>query len=121
MNQIEIAWDLIGKLGVAIGVIVGIVKGYQFLRSQTSVAKLEEKVKTHETYLAKDKEHLERIDTRLDNMEASMKKEFEMINSSLDILGSSISSIINHMIDGDGIEEMREERKKLTAFFIRKK
>lgn len=118
MDEINIAWDLVGKVGAAMAVLVGIIQAYKYLRSQTSVAKLEEKVSMHSDYLQKDKEHLERIDIRLDNIENQNKNEFEQINKSLDMLGSSMASLINHMIDGNGLDKMKEERDKLTNFFI---
>lgn len=127
MENIKITWETIGQLGVVMAAIVGIIKSYQFLRSQTSVAKLEETVKKNTENLDKDFKRLERIDTRIDDIEQKLlqqrkdtNEELDKINEGINILGSSMASLINHTIDGNGVDKMREERDKLFDFFIKR-
>lgn len=127
MENIKITWETIGQLGVVMAAIVGIIKSYQFLRSQTSVAKLEETVKKNTENLDKDFKRLERIDTRIDDIEQKLlqqredtNEELDKINEGINILGSSMASLINHTIDGSGVDKMREERDKLFGFFIKR-
>lgn len=127
MEKINVAWELVGKLGAGIGILVALVQGFKYLRSQTSVAKLEDKVAKNTENLEKDLKHLERIDRRIDQFEKQLIKnqeeantEMESINESLNIFGSSMASLINHMIDGNHIDKLKEERNKLTDFFIKR-
>jgi len=126
-DEVNATWSLIGKLGVILACIVGIIKAYQYLRSQTSVAKLEAKAKEHDQYLTNDKRHLKNIDgqiseinKRLDKAEIDRIKESEKISESLAMLGTSLSAMLNHMIDGNGIDKMMQERDALQKFFINK-
>ena len=126
-NEFEMTWSLIGKVGMALACIVGIVKAYHFLRSQTAVAKLEEIAEKHSECIAKDKARLDNvddqivnIDKRLDTVEKLRAEETKRINESLTMLGTAQTALLNHMIDGNGIEEMVKERNELQKFFIKR-
>ena len=126
-TTINIAWDLVGKIAVIIGTTVAIVQGFKYLRSQTSLAKLETKVEHHGEILEKDYKHLEALDVRVNgfekrisDFEEAQAKEAIKINTGLERLGGSMASILNHLIDGGSEKEMRNERDKLVEFFIKK-
>ena len=126
MEKINIAWELIGQFAVGVGVMVGLVQGLKYLRSQTSIAKLEDKVQQNTTNLEKDLKHLERLDIRMDGFEKQLiqqetrfEKELEKINENLNIFGGSMASIMNHMIDGK-TENLKEERDKLVNYLIKR-
>ena len=128
MNEISAAWELIGKSAAGIGILVAIVQGFKYLRSQTSIARLETKVEDQGQKLEKDYKHLEAIDTRLAAFEKRLMeyedkqtKETEKINASLERLGASLAAIMHNIIDGSGAEKLKEERDKLVDFFITNK
>lgn len=128
MEKINVAWELVGQFAVALGLIVGLVQGFKYLRSQTSIAKLETKVADQGDKLEKDYRHLEALDTRMNGFEKRLidfekkqAEEIDRVNKSLEMLGRSMASMLNHLIDGNGTESMREERDKLVDFFIGKK
>jgi hypothetical protein len=119
-QEIEIAWSLVGKIGVALTCLVGIIKSVKYLKSQTSVAKLEKRVSIHDDYLTTDKRRLDEMDKKIKSMETDRIEESRRINESLTMLGTSLTAILNHMIDGNGIEEMKKEREQLQNFFIKR-
>lgn len=125
MDRVNIAWQLIGQIAAGLGVLVALIQAYKYLRSQTSIAKLESKVQQQSEHLEKDYKHLESIDIRLNTFEKRLidyeetqAKEVERLNSSLDRLGKSLAAILNYMVEGNGVDKMREERDKLIEFFI---
>ena len=125
METINIAWDLVGKIAVIIGTTVAIVQGFKYLRSQTSLAKLEDKVEKQSEILEKDYKHLEAIDDRMNGFERRIndfeelqERQSRKVNESLERLGGSMAQILNHLIDGGNTDEMKKERDKLVSFFI---
>jgi hypothetical protein len=130
MTDLE-AWALFGKWILAAGGIAGavlsIVKLIGWIRSKTSVAKLEADSKQHAVWLNNDHDqikqlncHVEQIDQRIDEIEDKRLTESVKINQSLQMLGTSLCAILNHLIDGEGKEEMKQKRDELTNFFIKK-
>ena len=126
-QEINVLWSLVGKIGSIVIVVVGLLKGVKYLRSQTSVAKLECKAAEHDALLACDKKHLERIDNhigeidnRINKMEKERMAESKRLNDSLSILGTSMSAMLNNMIDGNNKDQMIKERDELMNYFIKK-
>lgn len=120
MEKINVAWELVGQIAVGIGILVALIQGYKYLRSESSIGKLEVQVNRNKENLEKDLKHLERIDTRLDMLEKNTQRELDQINDGISILGSSMASMINHMVEGNGIDKLKEERDKLVGFFIKR-
>ena len=110
-----------------IGVIVAAIKGAQFLFSITPTGKLKEQVEANTKHLAEDFERFKRIEqdvteikARLDIAETERAEESKRLTESLNMIGTSVASILNHMIDGNGVTEMKEERDRLIGHFINK-
>lgn len=124
LGEFDAFWSFIGKVGAILLLVVGIIEAYKKLRSQTPVAKLEDRMNKHDTYLDNDKRHLEeldrhivQLDKKISDVNQNQAKESSRINASLNMLGTSMSALINHMIDGNGIDKMKEERDALNNFF----
>ena len=110
-----------------IALIVTAIKGIQFLFSITPTGKLKQQVEDNTKHLANDFERFKEIDAKLSTMEKRLEaaeraraEESQKLNESLNMIGTSVASILNHMIDGNGVEEMKEERNKLMTHFINK-
>lgn len=110
-----------------IAVLVTAIKGVQFLFSLTPTGKLRTQVDTNTKHLSEDFERFKSmekrmvdIELRLDKSEQERAEESKKLTESLNIIGTSVASILNHMIDGNGIEEMKKERDQLIGHFINK-
>lgn len=108
-------------------IIAGAIKAVQFLFSITPTGKLKEQVDKNTTNIDKDFKHLERIDNRIDIIDATLKElklqheeEIKDINESLEMIGSSMTAILNHMADGNGVDKLKEQRDKLIEYFIKR-
>lgn len=102
MNEtINIILKVFGGLGVIVVGIKALI--YLFTPVTSTKKKLEEHeeiLKEHEEYLKKDKENIEYLTTL---MKDCMKLELSMIN---------------HTIDGNGIDKMKELREEMTNKFF---
>ena len=110
-----------------IAIIVTAIKGVQFLFSLTPTGKLKTQVESNTKHLSEDFERFKIMEKRLVDIELRMDKsekeraeESKRLTDSLNIIGTSVASILNHMIDGNGIEEMKKERDQLIGHFINK-
>ena len=119
-QEINVLWSLVGKIGAIVAVVVALIKGVKYLRSQTSVAKLECKTADHDKALEMDRKHFERIDNhigeidnRINKMDKDRMAESKRINESLSMLRTSLSAMMNQMIDGNNKEQMIKERDEL--------
>lgn len=122
-NELEVVWALVGKVGAGIALIVALIKGAQFLFSLTPTSRLEIRVKKCEQDLEKDLEHLEKHDAEIEAIrkgQEGYKIELEHAVKGINKIGTSQISLLRHMIDGNGIEEMKAEAEDLTKFFIEK-
>lgn len=114
-------WDFVIKVSGVIGIIVAIVKGVQYLYSLMPTAKLDERVTKIEAKQAKDFEHLREIDDRILKLEKMLddsKKQISEANEGIQRIGKSLISLLNHNINGNGIDKMKEEVDDLIEFFI---
>ena len=121
MGEINAAWSLIGKIGVALAVIVGIVTSVKYLYALFPTAKLEKRVDDMETKQKSDYEHLQKIDSEI----AEIKKRFEFtekqliqMNEGINRIGKSQISLLHHFATGNGQKEMMKEADDLTEFFV---
>ena len=122
-NELEVVWALVGKVGAGIALIAALIKGAQFLFSLTPTSRLEIRVKKCEQDLEKDLEHLEKHDAEIESVrkgQEGYKIGLEHAVKGINKIGTSQISLLRHMIDGNGIEEMKADAEDLTKFFIEK-
>lgn len=120
-SEIEALWSLVGKAGTFIAAIVALIKGYQFLRSLSPAAKVEKRMDAAEAKLQKDYEHLDRLDKEVAEIKKSQQKygdELQKAVNGINKIGTSQISLLRHMADGNGVDELRAEAEDLTKFFI---
>lgn len=122
-NELEVVWALAGKVGAGIALIVALIKSAQFLFSLTPTSHLEIRVKKCEENLDKDFKRLERIDNdilEIKKVQNGNQEELKKLSKGINKIGTSQITLLRHMIDGNGIEEMKAEAEDLTKFFIEK-
>ena len=120
-NEISVTWDLIIKIGAIIGILVAIIQGTKYLASLTPTAKLTERVNGIEDNLKKDFEHIKEIDRKIAHLEEktdNTQKQIKEVNDGIKMIGRSQISLLRHMVDGNGVDKMRDEAEELTDFFI---
>lgn len=120
-NEISVTWDLIIKIGAIIGILVAIIQGTKYLASLTPTAKLTERVNGIEDNLKKDFEHIKEIDRKIEHLEEktdNTQKQIKEVNDGIKMIGRSQISLLRHMVDGNGVDKMRDEAEELTDFFI---
>lgn len=120
-TEISVTWDLIIKIGAIIGILVAIIQGTKYLASLTPTAKLTERVNGIEDNLKKDFEHIKEIDRKIEHLEEktdNTQKQIKEVNDGIKMIGRSQISLLRHMVDGNGVDKMRDEAEELTDFFI---
>lgn len=120
-NEISVTWDLIIKIGAIIGILVAIIQGTKYLASLTPTAKLTERVNGIEDNLKKDFEHIKEIDRKIEHLEEktdNTQVQIKEVNDGIKMIGHSQISLLRHMVDGNGVDKMRDEADELTKFFI---
>lgn len=120
-NEISVTWDLIIKIGAIIGILVAIIQGTKYLASLTPTAKLTERVNGIEQNLNKDFEHIKELDRKIEHLEEktdNTQKQIKEVNDGIKMIGRSQISLLRHMVDGNGVDKMRDEAEELTDFFI---
>ena len=121
ISDIEVAWSVVGKFAIILGVIVGIVQGVKYLNSLSPTTKLEKRIGDAEEKLRNDYERLNDIDRRIEALEHKVddtQKQIHEVNEGIQRIGKSQISLLRHMIDGNGIDKMKQEVKELTEYFI---
>ena len=120
-SEIEALWSALGKIGAVIVALGGFVKMAQYLFSLTPTSKLEIRVKKCEDNLQKDFNHFERLDNEIVEIKKSQQKygdELQKAVNGINKIGTSQISLLRHMADGNGVDELRAEAEDLTKFFI---
>ena len=121
MNELNAFWEVVGKGAAIIGVMVAIIQGTRYLYSVTPTAKLEKRVEELEGSKNEDQRHLQRHDEEikfLQDRTLQTENQIKDINEGIKKIGKSNISMLRHMIDGNGVDKMREEADDLTEFFI---
>jgi len=93
----------------------------KYLVSLMPTTKLDNRVKEIEGKQANDYEHLKEIDRRIEHLEQTVnatQTQIKEVNEGIQRIGKSQISLLRHMIDGNGIDKMKEESEELTEFFI---
>ena len=123
-SEFEVLWVVIGKVGVAVGVIVALIKGIQYLWSMHPTSKLESRVEEIEKHEKSDFEHFKAIDSRINVVEEKLQKnndKIKHIDDGITRIGKSQISLLRHFANGNGKEEMNDEAEELTEYFINRK
>ncbi len=120
-TELEVVWSFVGKLAAVVGVLVALVKGYQFLRSLTPISKLELRVGEAEQKLRNDYDHLKKIDEQIEHLEKTSddtQLQIKEVNEGIQRIGKSQISLLRHFVTGNGQKEMADEADDLTEWFI---
>lgn len=126
MNPSEMTafWSVIVNLGVAVGVIVALIKGVQYLFELTPTADLKKRVSKIEEHDAKDLERFTSIERRIEDMERKLgdtDKNISHIDEGIQRLVQSQISLLHHLATGNGQKELLEEAEKLSEYFINRR
>lgn len=126
MNPSEMTafWSVIVNLGVAVGVIVALVKGVQYLFELTPTADLKKRVSKIEEHDAKDLERFTSIERRIEDMEHKLgdtDRNISHIDEGIQRLVQSQISLLHHLATGNGQKELLEEAEKLSEYFINRR
>lgn len=119
--EMNATWAFIGKTLAFLTVIIGLWKAVEFLWSKSPSYKLGSRLETAEKRLERGDKRFEEIDMRIKNIEQqvnSSQEQIKEVNKGIQMLGKAEISLINHLIDGNGIDAMRKEVKELTDYFI---
>lgn len=118
-------WEQIMVYLGYIAVVVAAIKGIQFLFSITPTGKLKEQVEKNTENLTRDYKRLEKIDSRINGIEQRIidfehlhETEIAEIKESLDVIGSSLTAMLTHMAEGNGVDKLKEQRDKLMDYYI---
>lgn len=120
-SEIEAVWSVIGKIGVVVGVLVALIKGFQYLMSLTPTSKLEQRVLEIEKHDKNDLEKFKNIEVRLDALESKITEsddKMKRIDEGIQRIGKSQILLLKHFVTGNGQQEMSREADELTAYFI---
>lgn len=123
-GEMEVLWTAIGKIGVAIGAVVALIKGVEYLWSKHPTSKLEARVATCEEHNKNDFEHLKAVDSRLNIFEDKLttsNNKVKHIDEGITRIGKSQISLLRHFVNGNGKQEMNDEADELTEYFINRK
>ena len=123
-NDMTAFWSVIVNVGVAVGVIVALIKGVQFLFELTPTAELKKRVTKIEEHDAKDLERFTSIERRIEDMERKLgdtDKNISHIDEGIQRLVQSQISLLHHLATGNGQKELLEEAENLSEYFISRK
>lgn len=123
-NDMTAFWSVIVNVGVAVGVIVALIKGVQFLFELTPTADLKKRVTKIEEHDAKDLERFSNIESRIEDMERKLNdtdRNISHIDEGIQRLVQSQISLLHHLATGNGQKELLEEAENLSEYFISRK
>lgn len=123
-NDMTAFWSVIVNFGVAVGVIVALIKGIQYLFELTPTADLKKRVTKIEEHDAKDLERFSNIESRIEDMERKLNdtdKNIIHIDEGIQRLVQSQISLLHHLATGNGQKELLEEAEKLSEYFINRR
>jgi len=123
-NDMTAFWSVIVNVGVAVGVIVALIKGVQFLFEMTPTADLKKRVTKIEEHDAKDLERFSNIESRIEDMERKLNdtdRNISHIDEGIQRLVQSQISLLHHLATGNGQKELLEEAENLSEYFINRR
>lgn len=112
--ELETFWSVIGKFAAVLAVVVAIVKGVQYLNGFMPTTKLDARVTAVEKKQEDGMKRLEHLESQSDDM----KKQMNEVSEGIRRIGRSQISLLNHYINGNGVDRMKEEVEDLTDYFI---
>lgn len=121
LTQIDSAWILVGKILAFLTVVIGLIKAVEYLWDKSPTAKIEIRMTDAEKRLEQGDKRFEDIDRRIKGIEEKVEgtqEEIKKVNEGIQMLGKAEISLINHLINGNGKEDMQREVKELTDYFI---
>ena len=121
LTDIQAVWAFVGHIAAILAVIVALLKGYEYLRSWTPVAKLEARVEKLETKQRSGFDRLDNIDSKIEHLEKKTddtQKQIKEVNEGIQRIGKSQISLLRHFVTGNGQREMADEADDLTKWFI---
>lgn len=121
ISQIDATWILIGKFLAVLTVVVGLFKAVEYLWAKTPTAKIETRLDTAEKRLEKGDKRFDELDRRIQSIETQVsetQKQINEVNEGIKMLGKAEVSLFNHFINGNGVDQMKQEVKDLTDYFI---
>ena len=115
-----------GWIAAGIGVIILIAQGIDAVKTIISpVLKLEKRVKTIEDHNAKDLGRfgemdgkIAGVDKRVTEVNENMEKRFTKQEETNQAILKSLAALINHEIDGNGIDGLKQARSELLQHII---
>ena len=108
-----------GWLSTGLGAIVLIAKGIDAIKSIFSpVLKMDERLKTVEAHDAKDFERFDTVDAKINAVDSRMEAKFALQERTNQTILKSLAALINHEIDGNGIEGLKSAREDLYNHII---
>jgi len=81
-------------------------------------AEVDGRLKKLEDHDKKDMERFETLDKKLDKVEQDFQDRMEKQEETNQVMLGSLLSIVQHMIDGNGIEGLKKSRDTLNAFIV---
>lgn len=106
--NIGVTWHTI--LEISAGLIVLFQCGKWLISLGNPIVKLRERLDAHDTFLAKDKERLDKAD-----------KSIQEIDEGIGVLGLAIAQMMSHEINGNDIQKLREQKEKVETYFYARK
>lgn len=120
-SQIDATWVLIGKVLAVLTVIVGLYKAVEYLWSKSPSFKLGTRLETAEKRLEAGDKRFDELDRRIKSIEEQVnqtQRQITEVNEGVKMLGKAEVSLFNHLINGNGVDAMKQEVKSLTDYFI---
>lgn len=109
-------WSLIGQWIVWVsatgGAIMGAEKFVKWVRSKTTVAKLEARIDKHEAYLDNDKRRLD----ALESLYNSNKSDLEDIHALMRLSIKASQALLKSNLDGNNREAVEEANNNIQSY-----
>ena len=109
-------WSLIGQWIVWVsatgGAIMGAEKFVKWVRSKTTVAKLEARIDKHAEYLDNDKKRLD----ALENLYNSNKSDLEDIHTLMRLSIKASQALLKSNLDGNNREAVEEANNNIQSY-----
>lgn len=106
--DLGVTWDTLLKLGA--GLIIIFQVGKWLISFGNPIVEMKKRLDKHDEFLAKDKEHLEKVD-----------KSVQRIDEGLGVLGLAIAEMMNHEVSGNDVEKLKRQQEKVTTYFYGRK
>ncbi len=124
----HVTWATTKEFLAWIAIVSGGIKALEYLFSKTPIAHLKAEIDKMKAQLTDTNQLLKEHERELrEHNRAIMSISEELaaqrrhLNVAIDKLGTSQISILNHMITGNGITELKQDRDDLTDFFVNRK